>query len=169
MASVAFLIEDLVEDAEFIYPYYRLLEAGYQVDVLAPHPGHFTGQRGGTFHAPKAADPGDAESYAALFIPGGYAPDRLRRSEKVLELVRRVHAAGKPVAAVCHAPWVLISAGVVGGKNVTGFSSIRDDLTNAGAIYSGSAAERDGNLITATDPSALPEMMRLLLRQLELA
>jgi len=167
MAKIAVMIEDLVEDAEFIYPYYRLLEAGFGVDILAPRTGSYNGKRGGVFHAPKAAEPEDADSYAALVIPGGYAPDRLRRHEKVLELVRRVYTARKPVAAVCHAPWVLVSAGIVAGKNVTGFPSIKDDLTNAGAIYTGSAAERDGNLITATDPSALPEMMRLLLQLLE--
>ncbi|MEJ2468103.1 MAG: type 1 glutamine amidotransferase [Campylobacterales bacterium] len=166
MARVAVLIEELVEDAEFIYPFYRLQEAGYEVRVLAPRPGTYQGKHGGSYPAKYAADPEDAEGYDALFIPGGYAPDRLRRSEKVLELVRRIHDAGKPVAAVCHAPWVLISAGVVKGRNVTAFASIRDDLTNAGAIYTGRSAEFDGNLITATDPSALPEMMRLFLKQL---
>jgi protease I len=166
MQTVALLVEDLVEDAEFIYPFYRLQEAGYRVEVLAPRPGSFRGKRGGTFRAEKAAAPDDAETYAALFVPGGYAPDRLRRSEEVLELVRRVYASGSPVAAVCHGPWVLVSAGIVKGKNVTSFPSIRDDLVNAGAVHSGKAAEHDGNLITGTDPSALPEMMRLLLQQL---
>lgn len=167
MQTVAVLIEDLVEDAEFIYPYYRLLEAGYGVDVLAPHPGTYRGKHGGSFPAAKAADPADADGYAAVFIPGGYAPDRLRRSEKVLAFVRAVYGAGRPVVSICHGPWVLISAGIVKGKNVTGFKSIRDDLTNAGAVYTGRSTESDGSLITATDPSALPEMMRLFLSRLE--
>lgn len=167
MPRIAVLIENLVEDSEFIYPYYRLMEAGYEVDVLAPHPGTFKGKRGGSFDAMHAVSPENAEQYDALFIPGGYAPDRLRRHKKVLELVRNVHILGKPVAAVCHGPWVLISAEIVKGKNVTGFVSIRDDLNNAGAIYTGKNVEVDGNLITATDPSALPQMIRELLRQLE--
>lgn len=167
MPTVAVLLEDLVEDAEFIYPFYRLQEAGYSVEVLAPAPGEYHGKRGGTFHAKHAADPGRAGEYAGLFIPGGYAPDRLRRSKKVLELVRSIFEEGKPVAAICHGPWVLVSAGIVNGKTVTGFPSIRDDLTNAGARYTGRSVERDGNLLTATDPSALPQMLPQFLELLE--
>ena len=160
MDTVALFVEDLVEDAEFIYPFYRLQEAGYRVEVLAPRPGSFKGKRGGTFPAAKAADPDDADGYAGLFIPGGYAPDRLRRSEKILELVRRVYAAGKPVAAVCHAPWVLISAGIVGGKNVTGFPSIRDDNESEIAALRVGAAGTAAPVFAAARTAPLKKAVR---------
>ncbi|MDQ7081825.1 MAG: DJ-1/PfpI family protein [Aquificota bacterium] len=99
-------------------------------------------------------------------MPGGYAPDRLRRYREVLDTVRNHHEEGKLVCAVCHGPWVLISARVVKGRKVTGFHAIRDDLENAGAIYTGEPVEVDGNLITATDPNSMLEMIRVILKKL---
>lgn len=164
--KVAILLEDFVEDVEFIYPFYRFKEEGYIVDVLAPRVGEFVGKKGLVFHSSHRIDPETTNQYVALFIPGGYAPDRFRRDKETLEFIRRIYNEGKIIGAICHGPWALISAGVIKGKRVTGFFSIKDDLQNAGAIYTGKPVEVDGNLITATDPKAMPEMLKTMLKML---
>ncbi|WP_457621998.1 type 1 glutamine amidotransferase domain-containing protein [Persephonella sp.] len=162
MKKIAILLEDLVEDVEFIYPLYRFMEEGYIVDVLAPRTGEFLGKKGMTFHASKRVDPEMVDYYDAVFIPGGYAPDRFRRDKETIEFIRSMYKKGKIVAAICHGPWALISAKIVKGKRITAFFSIRDDIENAGAIYTGKPVEVDGNIVTATDPKAMPEMMKIL-------
>ncbi|WP_457641270.1 type 1 glutamine amidotransferase domain-containing protein [Persephonella sp.] len=162
MKKIAILLEDLVEDVEFIYPLYRFMEEGYTVDVLAPKVGEFVGKKGMVFHSSKRVDPEMVKEYEAVFIPGGYAPDRFRRDKETIEFIKNMYKHGKIVAAICHGPWALISAKIVKGKRITGFFSIRDDIENAGAIYTGKPVEVDGNLITATDPKAMPEMMKIL-------
>ena len=158
----AVLVEDLFDERELIYPFYRLKEMGFQVDLVGPEAKTYRSKHGLEVKADVSAEPELAEVYDVIWIPGGYAPDRLRRSKKVLEMVRRAVERGKLVAAVCHAPWVLISAGVVKGRKVTGFHSIWDDLRNAGAHLVEEEAVADGNIITGTGPDAMPEMMRLL-------
>jgi protease I len=160
MKQVAILIEDLFDEREFIYPYYRVQEAGYKPLVLGPEARIYKGKTGLGWKADAAAGEVPADDLAGLLIPGGYAPDRLRRSEAVLELVRALDAAKKPLGAVCHAGWVLISAGVVRGRRLTGYPSIKDDLKNAGAIYLDEAPVVDENLITARGPADLPAWMQ---------
>jgi len=160
MKKVAILLDDLVEDVEFVYPYYRFLEEDWEVDVLATRLGEFKGKKGGSFVSNKILTKEDFDKYDILYIPGGYAPDRLRRSELVLDFVRYMYENGKIVSAICHAPWVLISAKIIKGKKVTGFFAIKDDIINAGAIYTGNPVEVDGNLITGTDPKAMPKMIK---------
>ena len=122
----------------------------------------YHGKQGFRIAAAVKADPSRAEEYDLIWIPGGYAPDRLRRSREILELVRRAYLSGKVIAAVCHAPWVLISAGVIRGKKVAAFYAIHDDVKNAGGILVEDEAIRDGNLITGTGPEAMPKMFRLI-------
>src|SRR6185295_20063751 len=98
-----------------------------------------------------------------LVIPGGYAPDILRRSPRVLQLVREIHQADKPVAFICHAGWVPISAGILRGKRGTSVGAIRDDLVNAGMLWEDSPVVVDGNLISSRTPADLPEFMRALI------
>ncbi|WP_457626318.1 type 1 glutamine amidotransferase domain-containing protein [Persephonella sp.] len=160
--KVAILLEDFVEDVEFVYPFYRFKEEGYTVDVLAPRVGEFKGKKGLIFHSSHRVDPENADRYTAVFIPGGYAPDRFRRDKETIEFIRQMYLKDKIVAAICHGPWALISAGIVKGKRITGFFSIKDDIQNAGAVYTGKPVEVDGNIITATDPKAMPEMMKIL-------
>ncbi len=166
MKRIALLLEDLVEDVEFIYPLYRFKEEGYIVDVLAPKIGEFVGKKGMIFHASKKIDPDNTDMYECVFIPGGYAPDRFRRDRETLEFIRKMYDEGKIVAAICHGPWALISAKIVKGKRITGFFSIRDDIENAGATYTGKPVEVDGNIITGTDPKAMPEMMKIVIAML---
>lgn len=163
--KAAVLVEDMFDERELVYPLYRLKELGFQVDLVGPEVREYRGKSGLVVRATRDARSALNEDYAVLWIPGGYAPDRLRRSRDVLDLVKRVAERGV-VAAVCHAPWVLISADLVKGKKVTGFLSIRDDLRNAGAVLVDEPYVRDGNLITGTDPEAMPGMFKLILEAL---
>ena len=167
LRKIAILIEDYFDERELIYPYYRFIEAGFEVDLIGPKKGLFHGKSGYSIKADKSIDEVRPEDYDAVYIPGGYAPDRLRRYDKILEFVKEMYRSGKLVGAICHGPWVLISAGIVKGKKVTGFFAIRDDLINAGAHYTGEKVEVDGNLITATDPTALAGMLKKMIELLK--
>jgi deglycase len=165
---VLLLAADDFEDSELLYPLYRLREEEITVTVagLDTHPVH--GKKG---HGPVPVDTTvgqvTAGGFDALVIPGGYAPDKLRRSEAVLSLVRSFDAAGKPVAFICHAGWVPISAGILKGRRATSVSAIRDDMVNAGADWVDEPAVVDGNLISARTPADLGPWMKALLAALE--
>jgi protease I len=166
--AVAILAEDDYEDLELWYPYYRLLEAGHEVKVIGSgRKTVFVSKHGYEVRAEMNASDVDSVDFDAVVIPGGFAPDRLRRVPAVNELVRRMFKEGKVVAAICHAPSVLISANVLKGRKVTCFVSIKDDVMNAGARYKDEAVVVDGNLITSRFPADLPEFMKALLRALE--
>jgi protease I len=166
--AVAILAEDDYEDLELWYPYYRLLEAGHEVKVIGSgRKTVFASKHGYEVRAEMNASDVDSADFDAVVIPGGFAPDRLRRVPAVNELVRRMFKEGKVVAAICHAPSVLISANVLKGRKVTCFVSIKDDVMNAGARYKDEAVVVDGNLITSRFPADLPEFMKTLLRALE--
>jgi protease I len=108
-----------------------------------------------------------AADFDGLVIPGGYAPDIMRRSQKLLQLTREIYEAGKPVAFICHAGWVPISAGIVRGKRGTSVGAIKDDLVNAGLIWEDSPVVVDGNLISSRTPADLPDFMRALIKALQ--
>lgn len=165
--NVAILLDNYVEEIEFLYPYYRLREEGHQVFSVAMKEGEYRGKNGMILKAERSLKQDDANYFDAVFIPGGYAPDHLRRHVEILKFVKEMYSRGKIVAAICHGPWVLASAEIIAGKKVTSFHSIRDDLVHAGAVYTGKNVEIDGNIVTATDPSALPEMMREIVRLLK--
>jgi protease I len=162
------LVENLFEDHELIYPYYRLLEAGFAARLIGPEAGTaYRGKAGTTATSGLAArdvDPGD---WNALVIPGGYAPDHMRRHRSMIDLVRGIHDAGGVVAAICHAGWMLASAGVVRGRRLTSFFAIKDDLVHAGARWEDSEVVTDGNLVTSRKPDDLPAFMRSVLALLE--
>lgn len=166
MKSVCVLLEELVEDIEFLYPYMRFKEEGFEVISVAPESKDYRGKKGMIFRPDATFRDVNGRLFDCLFVPGGYAPDKLRRYSEVLSMVRKHLQNEKLVACVCHGPWVLISAKVVKGKKVTGFYAIKDDLENAGAVYTGNPVEEDGNLITATDPSSMLQMMKLILMKL---
>ena len=166
--AVAILAEDDYEDLELWYPYYRLLEAGHNVKIVGSgRKPVFASKHGYEVKTDMSASEVDLEEFDAVVIPGGFAPDRMRRIPAVNELVRRMFKEGKVVAAICHAPSVLISANVLKGRKVTCFVSIKDDVMNAGARYKDEAVVVDGNLITSRFPADLPEFMKALLRALE--
>jgi protease I len=168
MKKIAILIDEKFEDSEFIYPYYRLIEAGMQVDVIAKNRGEYRGKHGTAAKAAFAIGEVSSSDYTALYIPGGRAPERLREQEAMVDFVRTVYEAGKPVCAVCHGPLLLAAAGVIGGKRITGYPSTKEELKSAGAVYTGKDVEMEGSLITAQDPRAMPEMMKRFLPLLQM-
>ena len=156
---VAILVEDLYQEQEVWYPYYRLKEAGADVIFVGTGKAEYKGKYGYPLIPHTSADQVSASEFDAVIVPGGYAPDILRRFPKVLQLVREAHEQGKIIGAICHAGWVLISADIVRGKTVTCFSAIKDDLVNAGATYVDREVVRDGHLITSRKPDDLPAFM----------
>ena len=138
------------QDEEFTYPYYRLLEEGYSVDVATPDKVVVYGKYG--VPAKPTIDTKDlkASNYDLVILPGGFeAPDRLRIRKEVLSFVKEMYESNKVVAAICHGPWICISAGIMKGMKATGYMSIADDIKNAGATYLEEDVVIDGNLITS--------------------
>jgi protease I len=151
--SILAFVDDLYEDLELWYPKIRLEEEGWRVVVAGPVAGHtYKGKHGYPCKADAALADQQAAEYDGLLIPGGFMPDKLRREAKVLQLVRDFHAAGKPIAFICHAGWIPISAGILRGRRVTGSLGIKDDLVNAGALWVDEALVVDGHLISSRTP-----------------
>ena len=165
---VAILAENLYEDQELWYPYYRLREAGADVFVVGTGTSDtYTSKHGYPVKVDAEADTVDAGQFDLIVIPGGYAPDHMRRSPAMVNLVRQANEQGKLIAAICHAGWMLCSANVVRGRTVTGFKSIKDDLVNAGAHYVDEEVVRDGNVITSRFPDDLPAFLREIIAALK--
>jgi protease I len=165
--KVLLLAADDFEDMELLYPLYRLREEDVEVTMAGLDGQPVRGKKG---HGPVAVDTTVDEvaagDFDALVIPGGYAPDKLRRSAAVLDLVRAFDADGRPVAFICHAGWVPISAGILRGRRATSVSAIRDDMVNAGVDWVDEATVVDGNLISARTPADLGPWMKALLEAL---
>jgi len=157
MAKVAILLGDEFEDSEFRKPYDALREAGHEVTVLGPEEDEtLAGKRGKEHITPDAAiADADPERFDALVIPGGHAPDHLRIHEPAVSFVRRFAATNRPVAAICHGPQLLIEAGLVRGRRMTSWPSVRTDLRNAGAQWVDEAVVEDGCFITSRNPDDL--------------
>jgi protease I len=168
--KVLLLAADLFEDMELLYPLYRLREEDVVVTVagLDDHP--VMGKKGhGPVSVDTVVDGLAAQDFDGLVIPGGYAPDKLRRSPAVLGLVRDFDEARKPIAFICHAGWVPISAKILKGRRATSVAAIRDDMVNAGTDWVDDAAVVDGNLISARTPDDLGPWMKALLAALDRA
>jgi protease I len=165
---VAVLVEQQYQEMEVWYPVYRLREAGCVVELVGPEAGKtYASKLGYPAKSTLAASDAKADQFAAVVIPGGFSPDYIRRSQHMLKLVRDLYAQGKPVAAICHGPWVLCSTSALKGRKVTCFHSIKDDVQNAGGTYVDQEVCIDGNIITSRTPEDLPafvvalmEMMR---------
>lgn len=164
---IALLVEDLYQDQEVWYPYYRLTEAGAEVVVVGTGKREYKSKFGYPITATLAAAQVSARTFDGVIIPGGYAPDILRRDPAVIRLVKEANQQGKVIGAICHAGWVLCSADVVRGKTATCFSAIKDDLVNAGATYVDREVVRDRNLITSRKPDDLPAFMRAIINALQ--
>jgi protease I len=164
---VAVLVEDLYENLELWYPVLRLREEGAQVFVVGPKAGEtYKSKEGYPAKADKSAEEISADEIDAVIVPGGYAPDRMRRHEAMVKLVREAAQKGKIVAAICHGGWMLAEADVVRGRTVTSFFAIKTDLINAGANWVDKEVVRDGNIITSRVPSDLPAFMRTIIEAL---
>lgn len=163
---VAILAEDLYEDLELWYPALRMREEGATVTIVGPAAQKYTSKHGYPVDADTPADKAIASDFDAVIIPGGYAPDRMRRHKAMVDLVRDAARQGKVVAAICHGGWMLASAEVIRGRRVTGYSAIKDDLVHAGGFYEDSEVVRDGNLISSRVPSDLPAFCRTIIQAL---
>lgn len=161
---VAVLAENDYEDLEIWYPLIRLQEAGAEITVVgtgsAPA---YNGKHGLVVKVDKNADEVSARDFDAVIVPGGWAPDRLRRYPAVLKLVKDADAQGKVVGAICHAGWVLCSAGILKDRTATSVAAIKDDMINAGARWVDQSVVNDAGLVTSRTPADLPDFCRTLI------
>ena len=165
--KIAVLAEDVYEDLELLYPRLRLIEAGAEVTVLGmPGAEVYHSKHGYPIRPDAEVTKVDPDQFDAVVIPGGYAPDKMRRHQAMLDLVRRIAEQDKVVAMICHAGWVPISAGIVKGKRVTSTPAIKDDLVNAGAEWIDEEVVVDGYLISSRHPGDLPAFCRAIINSL---
>ena len=161
MRRIAAVVDDIYEDLELWYPRIRLEEEGWKVVVAGPQAGKTCAGKHGY---PCTVEAGFADLHAreldALLVPGGFAPDKMRRDARLLDLVRDMNAAGKLIGFICHAGWVLISAGILRGRRATSTVGIRDDMVNAGALWVDEPLVVDGNLISSRTPADLAVFAR---------
>jgi protease I len=167
---VAILVADGFEQVELTEPMQALIDAGADAQIVSPEDGQVWGWKhtkwGSKFDVDVALDDARADDFDALVLPGGVMnPDSLRSNKKALYFVREFFTAGKPVAAICHAPWTLIDAGVVKGRKLTSYQTIRADLHNAGANWVDEEAVVDGNLLTSRSPDDLPAFCKRMVEQ----
>ena len=164
---IAILAENLYQEMELWVPYYRLKEEGAEVKVVgAGGAKSYASKHGYPVSVDAQAEAVSAVEFDAVIVPGGYAPDLMRRHEAMVRLVREAAQHGKVVAAICHAGWMLASAGVVRGKEVTSFFSIKDDMVHAGARWVDREVVVDGTLITSRKPDDLPAFCREIVKAL---
>jgi len=167
MKKILILVDDLYEDLEFWYPRIRLEEAGFHVIVAGPQAAHgYKGKHGYPCSSDISFKEIKPQEFAGVVIPGGYAPDRIRRHSEALHAVKDINAAKKCIAFICHGGWVPISAHIVKGRKLTGFSAIKDDLENAGAHFVDERVVIDGNFVTSRSPADLPFFLRGILQVL---
>jgi protease I len=159
--TVGYFVAQEVEDLEFWVPVMRLREEGAKVIVIGLSNEKVRGKHGLEMTPDVAIEEApNADALDALVIPGGWAPDKLRRSKGVLQLVREIHAQGKIIGTICHGGWVPISAGIMQGHKATGSTAIKDDITNAGGIWVDEPAFREGNLVWGRVVDDIPAFCR---------
>ena len=158
---------DNFEDSELLVPYYRLKEEGIEVDVASMKAGSITGKHGYAIEVTKVLKDVNARAYDILILPGGRAPEAVRKEKKALDLARCFFEKNRPVAAICHGGETLISAGVVKGRRVTCYKSVVPEMKAAGAIYEDAEVVVDNNLISSRQPSDLPAFMREIMKKLK--
>jgi len=169
---IAILATDGFEQSELMEPRRRLKDAGFQVDVIAPKGGEIRGWKekdwGDTVPVDVQLSSASAEDYDALVLPGGQMnPDILRMESAAVEFVRAFDQAGKPLAAICHGPWLLVEAGAAKGRELTSWPSLRTDLVNAGAQWKDAEVVTDGHLITSRKPDDIPAFTDAVVRALQ--
>jgi protease I len=163
----AILVEQQYQELEVWYPLYRLREAGCKVVLLGPEAGQtYPSKLGYPAKSDKGIRDVSANDFDLVVIPGGFAPDFIRRTEGMVRLVSDMAEQGKLVAAICHGPWVLCSTQALKGRKATCFFAIKDDVSNAGATYVDAEVMRDGNIITSRKPDDLPAFMQAVITAL---
>jgi protease I len=158
---IAILVDNLYQEMEVWYPYYRLQEAGAEMVAVGATAGAtYTSKHGYPIKSDLSYENARAGDFDGVVVPGGYAPDHIRRHATALRFVKELDAQGKLVAAICHAGWVLCSAGILKGRRATSFFAIKDDVVNAGARWEDAEVVVDGNLVTSRKPEDLPAFCR---------
>ncbi|MET0233650.1 MAG: type 1 glutamine amidotransferase domain-containing protein [Kibdelosporangium sp.] len=167
-ARVAVLLENQYQELELWYPVLRLREAGAAVTVVGPSTGEvFASKLGYPATADVAVGDVDAGDFDVVIVPGGFSPEYLRRNPPFVDLVRKADESGRTVAAICHAGWMLATAGIVSGRRVTSNASMRDDVINAGGDWVNEPVVVDGNLITSQLPNDLPLFLKAIIAHVE--
>jgi protease I len=161
---VAILVEDQYQELEVWYPLYRLREAGAEVVTLGTGRREYKSKLGYPVVADADVHEARAEDFDAVIVPGGFAPDFMRRFAGPARFVREMHEGGRVVAAICHGLWIACSAGILGGRTATSFFAIRDDVVNAGATWVDQEVCVDGRLVSARKPDDLPAFVRETMR-----
>lgn len=158
--KILFITADRCDDSELFYPYYRLLEEDFEIDIASFQKTKISAKYHFEIEADLSVDDVNGNDYDALLLPGGMAPEKLRQNEKVLSIVNEFHNANKPIAAICHGQQILISAGVLNGVKATCYPGIKDDLVNCGANYVNNPVVVDNNIVTSRRPEDLPYFMK---------
>ena len=166
------LTADKFEDMELFFPYFRLLEEGFEVDVAAPKKGHITGEHGYEFEVEKTFDDVSPNDYDLLLIPGGSpegAPSTVRKNIRAQAIAKAFFQANKPVSSICHGPWLLASSDLVRGRRLTSYwhDGVPEDIKKAGGTYEDQEVVVDGNLVTSRFPGDLPAFMRETMRMIK--
>ncbi len=168
MKRIAVLLENIYDERELFYPYYRLLEEGFEVDLVGSDKDTiYKSKSGVAAKSDRASSEVKAEEYDAVVIPGGFSPDNMRRTQATIDFVKAMNDLKKPVAAICHAPWVVISATDLHNRKMTGFPTVRKDIENAGATYLDQEVVVDDNLITSRTPNDLPAFLKAIIAALQ--
>lgn len=158
---IAVLAENIYEDLEAWYPILRLREAGAEVVVIGPEAGVvYTSKHGYPLRSDVAIGDVRSSDFDGVVIPGGYAPDKMRRNAAMVRFVQEIHARGGLVASICHGPWMMAEADIMRGRRFTCVRAIKTDIVNAGGIFEDAEVVVDGNVITSRTPPDLPAMMR---------
>jgi len=158
LRKVLIMVDEGVEDVEFLYPYYRFQEEGYEVDVVGSKAKEtYLGKHGVPIKTDLSPEEANVDEYDAVVIPGGRAPDRMRINKGLVKIVKEAYEKGKVIAAVCHGPQMLIEADILRGKKATCWKSVVTDLKNAGATFIDAPAVVDGKLVTSRSPADLPK------------
>ncbi|MBS1113705.1 MAG: intracellular protease, PfpI family [Nitrospirae bacterium] len=155
---------DNFEDTELLVPYYRLKEEGIEVDVASIKKGTIKGKHGYEVQADKALKEVDPADYSILILPGGKAPETVRKDKNAVEIAKHFFQKNKPVSAICHGPQTLITAGLMTGRHATSYKSVAQEMKDSGALYEDKEVVVDGNLITSRQPSDLPAFMREIMK-----
>jgi protease I len=166
---IAVMTADGTEDQEFFYPYYRFLEEGFNVDVLTPDGGAFKGKNGAGLKETMKIEDAEPASYDLLYIPGGKAPEKLKKEEEALAFVRDFCATGKPVGAICHGPQVLAAADVIDGVSIAAWPECEGEVEEAGASFVNEECVVDGQFITGRWPADLPAQVHAALEAVKSA
>lgn len=168
--KILVLVHQHAEDLELWYPNYRLIEEGYTIHMASESTGQdFKGKYGVPYRSDVSWNDINVNDYAGLLIPGGWAPDAIRRFDVVKDIVCQFDKQKKPIGQICHAGWVTISAGILKGRNVTSTPGIKDDMLNAGAIWHDLEVVVDQNLISSRKPGDLPAYLKAYIKALSTA